>query len=125
MDRGDGRTIKITATYREAIPEQNIGVGDPFPLNDKTVYFTAKRKYSEPDDTTAIFKKTTGGGGITVRSSPNNHIADVSVVKADTEALERATTLACDCRAKAAGADPITVAKGTLTVSLNATRTTT
>lgn len=125
MARGDTRTIKITATYPAAIPEQNIAAGDPFPLNDKTVYFTARLKQFAAPDTQIAFAKRTGGQGITVRSSPNNHIADVAIATADTEGYAASTNLAADCRTKDGSGNLWTVWRGTITIGANATRTTT
>ncbi len=122
MARGDTHTIKITATFPEAIPEQSIAAGASFPLSGKTVYFTAKRSYQDTDDTIVVFKKTTTSG-ITVRANPNQHIADVAIAKVDTESLYGGTTLYCDCRVKD-GTNIWTVAKGTITITDNATRTT-
>ncbi len=120
--RGDGRTIKIVATYPAAIPEQSIAAGAPYPLDNKTVYFTARKSYREAATVTPVIAKTNlTGGGIVVRVSPNTHIADVSITSANTENLT-VNKLYCDVRAKASGGDPVTVAEGTLSIRANATR---
>ncbi len=122
MARGDGRTIKIVATYPEAIPEQNIAVGDPYSLAGKTVYFTARKAYKEKITTLPLIAKTSlASGGITVRATPNTHIADIVLVSDDTEALT-VSVLNFDVRAQVAGGEPITIAEGTLTIRGNATR---
>lgn len=123
MDRGDTRTIVVTATYPEAIPEQTIAVGDPLPLGDKTVYFTAKPSLTADDDSLALFKKTTGTG-ITVRSDPDDNICDVEIDTADTESVKNTKTFYCDCRVADGVGNLWTVAKGKLAVGENITRET-
>lgn len=120
MARGDRRTIKIVATYPEAIPEQSIVAGDPYPLTGKTVYFTARKKYKETI-APLIAKTSLTSGGITVRANPNTHIADILLVSDDTESLT-IEELNCDVRAEPSTGEPITIAEGTLTIRGNATR---
>lgn len=124
MDRGDPRTITITATYPDPIPEQDIEAGDPLPLGDKSVYFTAKASLALNDDTGALFKKTKTDG-ITVRADPDGNMADVELVSEDTEGVKSTKEFYCDCRVlDAAVGDPWTVAKGKLKISENVTRET-
>lgn len=124
MDRGDGRTITITATYPEAIPAEGIAVGDPLPLGGKAVYFTAKASLVQDDDSGALFKKTTSDG-ITVRADPNDHICDIVLQEPDTEGVRVTKEFYCDCRVlDATVGSPWTVAKGMLKVRENVTRET-
>jgi hypothetical protein len=118
--RGDDRTIKITATYPEAIPDQDIEAGDPYPLGGLTLYFTAKFTAASVDED-ALFQKTSTDG-ITVRASPNDHIADVEITAEDTEMMEEGSTLICDVQAM--GAQTWTIWKGYLPVYEDVTRAT-
>lgn len=118
--RGDGVSIKVVATYPEAIAEQSIAVGDPYPLSGKAVYFTARNRFNEASTVTPVIAKTVGSG-ITIRSSPNGHIADIAIASVDTESLTQ-KKLFWDVRVKPSGQDPITIAEGTLGIVPNATR---
>ena len=118
--RGDDRTIRITATYPEAIPEQGIEVDDPYPLDGVDLYFTAKYKTSFPD-ADAVFQKTSDDG-ITVRDSPNEHIADIQITAEDTEAMVKGKTLVCDVQVM--GPQTWTIWKGYLPVYEDVTRAT-
>lgn len=124
MTRGDDRTIKITATYPEAIPESGIAAGDPYPLGDKQIWFTAKYRTRGVPDSDAVFQKTSdlAPGGITVRANPNDHIADVDIDPEDTADMPKAATLICDVQAK--GAATWTVWKGYLPIVEDVTRAT-
>ena len=118
--RGDDRTIRITATYPEAIPEQGIEVDDPYPLDGVDLFFTAKYKTSFADED-AVFQKTSDDG-ITVRDSPNEHIADIQITAEDTEAMVKGKTLVCDVQVM--GAQTWTIWKGYLPVYEDVTRAT-
>lgn len=118
--RGDDRTIKITATYPEAIPDQDIEAGDPFSLDGLELFFTAKHKTVETD-AEAVFQKTSEDG-ITVREAPNNHIADIQIAAEDTETMEKGKTLICDVQAM--GSQTWTIWKGYLPVYDDVTRAT-
>lgn len=120
VPRGDGVTIKVTAAYPDAVPEQNVDAGDPYPLSGKTLYFTARNRFNEASTVVPVFAKTTGSG-ITVRSDPNDHIADITIASDDTEDLA-VKKLYWDFRSKAGSADPITLAEGVLVILPNATR---
>jgi hypothetical protein len=118
--RGDDRTIRITATYPEAIPEQDIEADDPYPLDGVDLYFTAKYKTSASDED-AVFQKTSDDG-ITVRASPNEHIADIQITAEDTEAMVKGKTLVCDVQVM--GPQTWTIWKGLLPVYEDVTRAT-
>lgn len=120
--RGDDVTLTVTATYPEDIPEQSVTAGDPFPLADKDIWFTAKHKAKE-EDVSAEFQKTSGvGGGITVRAAPNNHIADIEISASDTADMTKSALLVCDVQTK--GTKTWTVWKGYLPVYADVTRAT-
>jgi hypothetical protein len=118
--RGDDRAITVTATYPEAIPEQDIEAGDPYPLDGVTLYFTAKytTKFSDEE---AVFQKTSEDG-ITVRAAPNDHIADIQIAAEDTEGMAKGKTLVCDVQAM--GTQTWTIWKGLLPVYEDVTRVT-
>lgn len=118
--RGDGRIIEVTATYPIDIPLQGITAGDPYPLDDKTVYFTARNKYNEAATITPVIAKTSGSG-ITALAAPNNHIANITITSDDTEDLTQ-KKLFWDLRAKPTGQDPITLAEGPFVIGPNSTR---
>ena len=120
IHRGDDRTIRITATYPEAIPEQGIEVDDPYPLDGADLYFTAKYKTRDLD-AEAVFQKTSDDG-ITVREPPNEHICDVQIAAEDTEGMERGKTLVCDVQVM--GPQTWTIWKGYLPVYEDVTRAT-
>jgi hypothetical protein len=111
IDRGDGRTFLIALTYAQSNPTLGIDAGDPYPLTDETVWFTGKRKVS---DATPVIQKVTGGGGI--ETTDDDHIVRVRITGFDTKNLVKDTSLICDVQVQAPGEDPVTVAKGDLTI---------
>lgn len=118
--RGDDVTLTVTATYPEDIPEQDVTAGDPFPLADKDIWFTAKHR-TEEHDVSAEFQKTSGeGGGITVRGAPDDHIADIEISASDTADMPKGATLVCDVQTR--GTKTWTVWKGNLPVYEDVTR---
>jgi hypothetical protein len=124
MTRGDDRVATVTAAFPEAIPAQDVAAGDPYPLVGKTVWFTAKRRASDAD-ADAVFQKKTGGGGITVRPSPDEHVAEVEIDAADTAGVSSSgETLFCDVQTKNEDGKVWTVARGHLEVSSDLTRST-
>lgn len=121
LKRGDDRVLVLTATYPEAIPEQEIQAGDVFSLAGKDIWVTAKRNIHD-SDIDAVFQKTVGDG-ITLRPSPNEHIADVSIDAADTVDLPYGDiTLICDAQVKTQDDKTWTIASGTILVSPDITR---
>lgn len=113
--RGDDRVIVVTATYPEAIPDQDVEQGDPYPLTGKDMWVTGKLGLLD-DDAEAVFQKT-NGAGITVRGSPEEHIAEVRLIAADTADLPGSEThLVCDAQVKTEDNEIWTIAFGTLTV---------
>ena len=119
--RGDDRTIRITATYPEAIPEQGIEVDDPYPLDGVDLYFTAKYKMSFPD-ADAVFQKTSDDG-ITVRDSPNEHIADIQYNRRGHRGYGQGQA-AADVSRQVMGPQTWTIWKGYLPVYEDVTRAT-
>lgn len=108
MKRGDTRTLTITATAPDASNYSLVG---------KTVRFMGKRKLIDPD-TSAVLNKSTGGNGITVLGSPNQHKATISIDADDTETLSKDTTLACEVQV-VDGTNVYTVAEGKMKVKLD------
>ena len=115
IPRGEGKILRVTCYY----PEWHEDAGQPYPLGGKTVWFTAKRSRSDPDER-AIFRKKNDGGGIEVQSN----IALVELDAASTIGLTREVKLECDVQVKEPGRDPWTVAEGVITVYPDVTRET-
>lgn len=112
ITRGDDATLTVTVTDP---------AGAPFALDGKTLWFTAKRKYSDPDEAAVIAKKS--GEGIELLGDPGKAV--VAINAADTANLpNRETTLVCDVQLLD-GTKVRTVARDTLTVEPDVTRTTT
>lgn len=123
LKHGDDRVLILTATYPEAISEQDIAAGDPFPLTNKELWVTAKRSERDSDED-AVFQKTTADG-ITIRANPNEHIAEVAIDAADTASLPYGTiTLVCDAQVKTEDDKTWTMASGKIVVSPDVTRST-
>jgi hypothetical protein len=121
IHRGDDRTIKVTATYPEAIPEQDIEAGDPYPLDGVPLYFTAKYKTTD-EDVDAVFQKTSTAGAIVARAAPDNHICDIEIAAEDTEGMEKGKDLICDVQVM--GTQTWTIWKGILPIFDDVTRAT-
>jgi hypothetical protein len=111
--RGNDRTLTVTAKD----PED----GSDFSLTGATVWFTAKRHVTDPDEE-AVFSKKTGGGGIVVLAEPDNNQARVSINRVDTADLPfRKVELECDVQTLIEG-KAHTVARGILVVKPPVTR---
>lgn len=111
---GDDRTARITATYPVAVPELGVAKGAPFPLNNlQEIWFTAKKKATDPDSA-SIFQKKFTTGGIIVSNTETN-VAYVKVSRDDLVSLRpmtTAVTLVCDVQVKSLAGDVWTVAEG-------------
>ena len=117
MTRGNDRVLIVRASYPEAIPDKNIVKGDPYPLADRDVRFYAMRSWAA--DAEGFFEKSSGAsGGITVRSPPRDHEAEVEIARADTLDFENDTTLFCRVDVLTAANDWWTIAKGSIYVEL-------
>lgn len=119
IKRGDGRTFVLVATYPFSIPGEDIQEGDPFPLNGKTVWFTAKRHFDDDDSEAVIAKKT--GEGIEVlpleAGQTVQNRARITVEPEDTLSLPvRPIKLECDVQVQIGEGDPFTVLEGLIHV---------
>jgi hypothetical protein len=102
-------------TVTHEIPLRWQGV-DFYPTADWTLYFTAKKKQTDPDSSSIIQKAT--AAGLTVTGS----LAAVSIFNADT-ASEKAGSLYYDIRAKSTSTGAVrTLAKGRLKLDQNVAR---
>lgn len=119
--RGNDRVILATATFPEAIVDQGIEAGDPFPLTGKTVWFTVKRLYSDTDEE-ALFQKSTEDG-ITIREAPDDNVAEITIDRADTADIYKDTEFHYDLQTKNEDGKVWTTAEGKLKVEASVTRT--
>jgi hypothetical protein len=109
ITRGDDATLTVTIRDTE---------GDPYPLAGKTLWFTAKKKLSDPDEV-AVISKTTGEG---IELLGGTGQAVVRIDAADTANLpNKDTTLHCDVQ-MLDGGKVWTVVKDTLIVEPDVTR---
>jgi hypothetical protein len=123
IDSGDDRLVVITATWPEGIALLGVDAGDPYDLDGKTIWFTAKRNKSD-SDASAVFQKTSeAGGGIEIDGGESN-VAYVSIDSADTAEVE-STTLYCDVQVKNEAGKVFTVWKGLLPIESDVTQSTT
>jgi hypothetical protein len=120
IDSGDDRTVTITATWPETVVSLGVDQGDPYDLDGKTIWFTAKRNKSD-SDASAVFQKKTGDG-IEIDSTDSN-IAYVSIDSADTADVE-SSGLYCDVQVKNEAGKVFTVWKGLLPVESDVTQST-
>jgi hypothetical protein len=115
--RGDDRTLRGTATYPEAIPEQDIEAGDPYPLTGLSVWFTAKHDFSDADEDAVIYATSAPGGGITVRPAPDAHVFDVEINGEDTQDLpNRDVVLHCGAQVRTGSGQVWTIARGIIVI---------
>lgn len=114
MTRGDDRTFEITALDKD---------GDPANLTDVDLWFTAKRSPLDLD-LNAVIQKTVGAG-ITIVGDPTDGIAAISVLAADTLALDdQGAVLFWDLQSRTVTLLVTTLARGTLVVTGDITRST-
>lgn len=114
MVRGDKRDFSITVTQD----------GGALNLDGRTLWFTAKRKYSDPD-ARAIFQKSSADppGGITITSAAEGK-AEMTVEAKDTSGLSvyERTVLVCDLQVVDTSGNPCTPAWGQFAVLPEVTR---
>jgi hypothetical protein len=120
---GDDRVVQITTTWPHDVPSAGAEAGDPYPLDGKTIWFTAKRNMTDLD-VDAVFQKTTEtGGGIEVDATDTN-IAYVTIDSSDTANIE-SSGLYCDLQVKNEAGKVFTVWDGLLPVLADVTQSTT
>lgn len=88
------------------------------------IWFTAKRRISDPDSM-AVIQHSTAAGGVTVSNAAGG-LGTVTLLPADTAALpERKLVLFADLQGKDGGGNIFTLEKGTLSLLGKATDSTT
>ena len=124
MTRGDDRTIEIVAAWPNAIPALGIAEGDPFPLDGKLLYFTAKFDRDQPDSAAVFQKNSTDNADDFDLRGDDNEIVWLDVNHADTENMTEKATLKCDLQATDLATSKVnTVWSGTLPIVLDTTQT--
>jgi hypothetical protein len=108
--RGDTIDLEVTATRNSTALD----------LTGADIRFTAKNSLRDADDDAVIAK--TLADGVAVVGDPEDGIALVTIDPADTSTLSRRTVLQCDVQVVEISGRVTTVAKGTLTIELDATR---
>jgi hypothetical protein len=122
MKSGDSRELEIEAAWPEDVPSAGAEAGDPYPLEGKTVWFTAKKSRASPD-AEALIQKTTEDG-IDVDPIDTNK-AYVTIDSADTEGISTSDGLYCDVQVKNEAGNIFTVWEGRLPISVDVTQSTT
>ena len=120
---GDDRTVRVTATWPEDVPEAGATAGDPYNLSGvNEIWFTAKLSRDD-DDLQAVFQKTLSGDGIRLASAGSN-VCYVDVQAADQAELwhHRTNYLYCDVQVRGPDNEVWTVASGTWTLLPQVTR---
>lgn len=123
VDRGSGFSLTVIAVYKEG----HILAGLPFPLADKTIWFTAKKSLRDLDEDAVIAKKN--GAGITVLPpEPGEDIqnqAKIEVAADDTKGLPSKTVrLEWDVQVKEVGQEPFTLERGDIRINADVTQAT-
>jgi hypothetical protein len=109
MTRGNNVSLSGTATLSD----------DPYDLTSCTLYFTAKRKFTD-EDSAAIFQKSIGDG-ITITSAAQGLFV-VAIASEDTIALEKVKTiLVWDLELHDSSSKIYTIASGNLVVNPDVT----
>lgn len=91
-------------------------------LTGADIWFTAKRRLTDAD-ADAVAQKSIGSGIVVVGDAADGTVL-VTLDPADTDSLTKQTVLTCDIQLVEADGRVTTVASGTLTVELDATRST-
>lgn len=96
MRRGDDRTVRVTATWPEDVPELGVSEGDPYDLTGKRVSFEGR--FSRDEEDPFLLKTTDVGGGVEVRPAPAENVCLVEITSDDTKTLGRSITFKVDVR---------------------------
>jgi hypothetical protein len=118
MFRGDDQDFTLTFT------KLNGTVQEAQDITGWTIWFTAKLEESDTDASAKFQKSTAASAGI-VLTDPTGGIATLSIAEADTSDLRNETILYYDVQVKDGADKIVTTEKGTLTVQVDITRTTT
>ncbi|KKL94072.1 hypothetical protein LCGC14_1868340 [marine sediment metagenome] len=111
--RGDKRDFSITVTQD----------GAPLDLTGLVLWFTAKRRHTDPDQA-AAFQLSSAAGGISITDAVNGK-AEMSIQPGDTSKLPASrTVLVWDLQVVDGSGNPCTPEWGSLTVIPDVTRRT-
>lgn len=121
MYRGNDRLVVATATYPQAVPEEDIEAGEAYSLTGKTLWFTVKLNTSD-SDRDALFQKTSGSG-ITVRDAPDDNVAEITIDRADTLRLAGKTSFVYDFQSEDEDGKVYTLAEGVFSILATVTHT--
>lgn len=113
MTRGDSRTLDIHVVDK---------LGVDVDLTSVFLWFTAKLSLEDGDDT-AILRKTTGGGGITITDAAHGG-ATVTLAPADTLNIpgKQGLSLFWDLQSRSNSGLIATLDQGTMVIKAGATR---
>ena len=96
--------------------------GAAYDLTGHNIWFTAKQSFLDAD-VSAVFQKSTTGGGIVITSALNGR-AQITISPIDTEGLTNIKSLLVyDCQVESPGGDVYTVSYGNLIVLPDVTLT--
>lgn len=113
MQRGDAASFDIAARKSD---------GTPLDLTGATLWFTAKPRRIDADNSAGVIQKTSAAGAVVITDAPGGR-ARVDLVAADTSGLAGDITLWWDVQAKIGGRDR-TLAHGRLFIRADVTRAT-
>jgi len=101
-----------------------VTAGDPFPLDGKLLYVTAKLEVDAPDSAAVFQKNTEDDPGDFEISGDNNEIVVVNIDHEDTEGMTEGATLEMDLQTTDLSTEKVnTVWRGKLPVSTDVTHT--
>jgi hypothetical protein len=113
MFRGDTKIIECTLFDSNA---------NPYNLASCELWFTAKRSITEADGAAVMSLGTTPLTGITITNPANGQFV-IEITPANTYSMNSGATLLCDIQLKDTNNRVYTVARGTITVVEDVTRT--
>lgn len=113
MTRGDSRVVDLHVVDKE---------GADVDLTSVTLWFTAKLSL-EVADSSAIIRKTTGGGGIAITDAAHG-VGTITFAPADTISIEgkQGLTLFWDLQSKTVAGLVTTLDSGTMVIKAGVTR---
>lgn len=118
MSRGD------SLVYPTTLYQQNQPVQIPQDLTGAKVWFTAKKYFTDPDNQAVSQVTSTGGGVVIVNPPVSGQIIVTMPFQATVNFPDADVILVYDIQIKTSGGLVLTLERGTLTVSPDATRAT-